>query len=107
MPAQLRLVSNLLDRTTGYRKLRPVRCEKLGDLRIAECRALIGMVHDKRTLPAELVPDGIGRTDGATCVACRRLHIHSPERRHPPYLPIGDGVHCTTAGQREVGQPAA
>ena len=65
------------------------------------------MVHHECALTAKLVPNSKRRANGAACIACRRLHVDAPERRHPPHLAVGDGVHRTTAGQRKVGQSTA
>ena len=65
------------------------------------------MVHHERALAAKLVPNGKCRADGAARIAGRRLDVDAPEWRHPPHLAVGDGVHRTAAGQREVGQSGA
>src|SRR5262249_16744417 len=65
------------------------------------------MVHHERAPAAKLVPDGKGRTKGAACIARSRLHVHAPERRLPPHLAVGDGVHRASTCQREVGQSEA
>ena len=84
-----------------------MRRKELCNIRSAERRPPIGMVHHERALAAELVPDSKCRANGAARIAGRRLHVDAPKRRHPPHLAVGDGVHRTAAGQREVGQSAA
>src|SRR5262249_51164404 len=76
-------------------------------VRSIESRAPIGMVHYESALAAELVPNGKGRTNCAACVACRRLYVHAPKRRHPPHLAVSHGIHRASAGQREVCQAGA
>ena len=49
----------------------------------------------------------IGRADGAARIACRRLHIDAPERRHAPDLAVGDGIHGAAAREREIGRAEA
>ena len=53
------------------------------------------------------MPNSKCRADGAARIAGRRLYVDASEWCHPPHLAVGDGVHRTTAGQREVGQSAA
>ena len=65
------------------------------------------MVHHERALAAELVPERERCADGAAGIARRRLHVDTPERRHPPHLTVGDRVHRTAASQRQIGQSRA
>src|SRR5215470_14970916 len=76
-------------------------------VRSGERRAPIGMVHHKRALTAELVPNGKRRTNRASRIACRRLYVYTPEGRYPPHFAVSDGIHRAAARQREVGQPGA
>ena len=78
--------------------------QQLRNLRSAERRPPIGMVHHERALAAELVPDRECRADRAARIAGRRLNVDPSKWRHPPHLAVGDGVHRTAAGQREIGQ---
>jgi hypothetical protein len=38
-------------------------------------------------------------TDSTSSVSCSRLHIELTERSVTVYAPVGDGVHCTPAGE--------
>ena len=65
------------------------------------------MVHHERPGATQLVPERERRPDRAARIACCRLHIDPPERRHPPHLAVGDRVHGAAAGERQIGQPVA
>src|SRR5262245_14063837 len=64
------------------------------------------MVHYEHALPAEFVPGCKRRANGAARITGRRLDVNAPKRRHSPHLAVGDRVHGTTPGQREVGKSA-
>src|SRR3984893_7437605 len=53
------------------------------------------------------MPDCKRRTNSAARIAGGGLYVDPPERCLPSYLAVGDRVHRTTAGQREIGQSRA
>src|SRR5262249_48451199 len=62
------------------------------------------MVHHEIAFVPELMPNGERRTDRAARIAGRRLYVDPSERRVSSNFAVGDGVHCTAAGQREICQ---
>src|SRR5262249_27225612 len=58
--------------------------------------------HHERALPAELVPNGKGRADGAARIAGRRLYVHARNGVIHRTLPLTTEFYRTASGHRDV-----